>query len=362
MHHKLEVVGSDIITVVIWPTHECRSITVAKVRRRFATLGLNGEIHAITAKAWVPPLQVCSVAAEVNSVTVFATASLILLCVRGSIRIPALRSRRTGATNRGRIGRFSSPDPLSGSTANPQSLNHYAYVGNDTINAIDQSGADMMENCGAGPAMGYIDQTCDGETWALHGGGSGGGINFGTDAQAVPYDEGDDSEDGYPPDPSTDPCAGLGPNGGSVAVSTSFGIVNLNFNASGNLSGFNLPLTGSMHANGEGDSGWYVPQNTRAGANLNADGSVTIGFTNPVLTNGIAGAWIQQATFSEGAFTSAIGAPALLGIAIGFTSTPSSTVQDGLNNNSGALEVGGALQKILQFTSSHVGCEDLLGG
>jgi RHS repeat-associated protein len=39
-----------------------------------------------------------------------------------------------------RLGRFSSPDPLSGSTGNPQSLNRYAYVRNDPINKIDPSG------------------------------------------------------------------------------------------------------------------------------------------------------------------------------------------------------------------------------
>ena len=40
-----------------------------------------------------------------------------------------------------RLGRFSSPDPVSGSPANPQSLNLYAYVRNDPVNATDPSGA-----------------------------------------------------------------------------------------------------------------------------------------------------------------------------------------------------------------------------
>jgi RHS repeat-associated protein len=39
-----------------------------------------------------------------------------------------------------RLGRFGSPDPLSGSTANPQSLNHYAYAGNDPVNSTDPTG------------------------------------------------------------------------------------------------------------------------------------------------------------------------------------------------------------------------------
>lgn len=39
-----------------------------------------------------------------------------------------------------RDGRFTSPDPLSGSVGNPQSLNRYAYGANDPINNIDPTG------------------------------------------------------------------------------------------------------------------------------------------------------------------------------------------------------------------------------
>jgi len=39
-----------------------------------------------------------------------------------------------------RIGRFLSLDPLSGGTGSPQSLNRYAYVGNDPINFTDPTG------------------------------------------------------------------------------------------------------------------------------------------------------------------------------------------------------------------------------
>ncbi len=39
-----------------------------------------------------------------------------------------------------RLGRFSSPDPLGGSLADPQSLNRYAYVRNDPVNLIDPLG------------------------------------------------------------------------------------------------------------------------------------------------------------------------------------------------------------------------------
>jgi RHS repeat-associated protein len=39
-----------------------------------------------------------------------------------------------------RLGRFATPDPLSGSSANPQSLNRYSYTGNDPINYADPTG------------------------------------------------------------------------------------------------------------------------------------------------------------------------------------------------------------------------------
>jgi RHS repeat-associated protein len=52
-----------------------------------------------------------------------------------------------------RFGRFSSPDPLAGTLANPQSLNRYSYVQSDPINAVDPLGStlvcllDQMGNC-----------------------------------------------------------------------------------------------------------------------------------------------------------------------------------------------------------------------
>jgi RHS repeat-associated protein len=39
-----------------------------------------------------------------------------------------------------RLGRFSSPDPVRGTTSDPQSLNRYAYVTNDPINHSDPTG------------------------------------------------------------------------------------------------------------------------------------------------------------------------------------------------------------------------------
>jgi|GEM_PF-1941889 len=39
-----------------------------------------------------------------------------------------------------RCGRFSSPDPMSGDTLEPQSLNRYSYVANDPVNLVDPLG------------------------------------------------------------------------------------------------------------------------------------------------------------------------------------------------------------------------------
>jgi RHS repeat-associated protein len=65
-----------------------------------------------------------------------------------------------------RLGRFTSPDPLSGSTANPQSLNHYTYVGNDPINATDPTGQSEMDatnNC-FDVHITFANAACDNDT------------------------------------------------------------------------------------------------------------------------------------------------------------------------------------------------------
>jgi RHS repeat-associated protein len=46
-------------------------------------------------------------------------------------------------------GRWTSPDPLSGSIADPQSFNHYSYTQNDPVNFIDPSGLFHSSGCGS---------------------------------------------------------------------------------------------------------------------------------------------------------------------------------------------------------------------
>jgi RHS repeat-associated protein len=46
-----------------------------------------------------------------------------------------------------RLGRFASPDPVAGSTSNPQSLNRFAYVRNDPARLVDPRGATSQIVC-----------------------------------------------------------------------------------------------------------------------------------------------------------------------------------------------------------------------
>ena len=57
-----------------------------------------------------------------------------------------------------RLGRFSSPDGIAGAVGAPQSLNRYAYVTNDPINAVDPSGMLIIPGGGYvpwGPGFGW---------------------------------------------------------------------------------------------------------------------------------------------------------------------------------------------------------------
>jgi RHS repeat-associated protein len=76
------------------------------------------------------------------------------------------------------LARFSSPDPLSGSRGNPQSLNRYAYVHNDPINSTDPSGLHNHPYyfCSGDPPA-STSGACNGPE-GLFGGGGGGTCTY----------------------------------------------------------------------------------------------------------------------------------------------------------------------------------------
>jgi RHS repeat-associated protein len=74
--------------------------------------------------------------------------------------------------NVNRLARLSSPDLLSGSLGNPQSLNHYSYTRNDPIDLSDPSGMHaVMYVCGGGADPWKIDGCFP---WGSAGSGGGG--------------------------------------------------------------------------------------------------------------------------------------------------------------------------------------------
>jgi RHS repeat-associated protein len=80
-----------------------------------------------------------------------------------------------------RLGRFMSPDPMGGSTTDPQSLNRYTYTRNDPVNLTDPSGMDWcamwlvlgLGHADTGEWVSVTSVTC--VQWVSDFSGSGGG-------------------------------------------------------------------------------------------------------------------------------------------------------------------------------------------
>jgi len=85
-----------------------------------------------------------------------------------------------------RFGRFSSPDPIAGEAANPQSLNRYSYVSNDPLDYVDPLGLFFRPTCAGNPNL----PGCPRPRTGAGGDGGSGGDGQGCDdgrTRAAPY-------------------------------------------------------------------------------------------------------------------------------------------------------------------------------
>jgi RHS repeat-associated protein len=76
-----------------------------------------------------------------------------------------------------RLGRFMTPDPIGGPAGDPQSLNRYAYVGNDPLNVVDPlglSGEPPVRGVCLTPEFDF--EVCKGGGSSGQGGSSGGRV------------------------------------------------------------------------------------------------------------------------------------------------------------------------------------------
>jgi len=165
-----------------------------------------------------------------------------------------------------RLGRFLSPDALGGDTSNPQSLNRYAYVANNPLNAIDPRGL-----CGEGEDVPCIVQETNG--------GFGGDPGTGQIGD-LPVDP--NGVDPTPLTPDTPPSSDTGPNAqltldfslnpsdlvGDLPISTEFGYADIVLSqVYANTSGF---------ATGEAEL-WFFAGSGLAGSMPAVAGAVNTG-------------------------------------------------------------------------------------
>lgn len=158
--------------------------------------------------------------------------------------------------------------------------------------------------------------------------------------------------------PAQTPCARITGTGGILDLRLSFGSARLEFNASGFLIGFSVPLTGDQ---GRTVKGFEVPPETLIGAKLESPGTVSLGFSKLARTSGFFGAFIQSATFSADAFTEVIGSVAVGNVALGGTTTPSPSLRDKLNEIPEAINLGRTLVSLLTYVSQHITCTSIFG-
>jgi RHS repeat-associated protein len=233
-------------------------------------------------------------------------------------------------------GRFMSPDLLPGGLLVPQSLNRDSYANNDPLNLRDPLGLEPL--------------TCAPGMTRIYNGHGPGYCVLDPEPQPTSYDL-------EPPDKEGFDCRGktikFGPN---TLVSS---------DANGAVNAVGIRLTGNdpVTKSSRGGPLLSVPANTWVGAKLESNGSLSIGFSNPIYvkpggSGSLTGAYISSATFSKGSFTEVKGSAAVLGLH-GSTATTSDKIKDGLNDNPTAVQVAEVLQTVLAIFNLLLNCNDL---
>jgi RHS repeat-associated protein len=151
-------------------------------------------------------------------------------------------------------------------------------------------------------------------------------------------------------------CDNIPSTGRTVPLSTSSGQWNLQFNSAGTLIGLGIPLnTGNTAINSGSLS---IGPNTYAGITLNANGSVSFGFSNAILiNNGLSSAYFSSATYSGGQYTQVNGTWGPFGIPVPL---PSRWVLNAANGSSSAVNLGDFLSAAINLLSQF-NCQDLFG-
>jgi RHS repeat-associated protein len=296
-------------------------------------------------------------------------------------------------------GRFTQVDPIgmgAVSLSNPQTLNMYAYCGNDPGNCVDPDGLlfgwlskvfkwvarvaavvlavaavlAVSWGFGAGVAiklgLGAFKFALDGwgnSKWTrLLSAGIGAYFGFklgnlGSTPPTFPFAEGGGSpwrswlfaavgavysfiaqQRPAPKQKKSESsiCSTLGDSGGTLPIRSDVGDTDLGlrlqFDGSGKLIGVGVQLTGE---NGYSSPGISIEPNTRAGVVQTSPGTVELGFSRPVLVGtGMAQAKIRAVTFSDGKFKEVIGSAAPTGVPLSDPNTKSSLLLDILNDES----------------------------
>ncbi len=184
------------------------------------------------------------------------------------------------------------------------------------------------------------------------GGGGGGGV-------PSPVPGGPPDRGGRGPAPKKKPpCAGK-----TITVNPN---LRVSSDANGAINSVGVRLTGDQQAMMSQPGSLFVsiPPDTWVGATLNADGSLSAGFSNPVFIKpeglgSITGAFVSSADFNNGSFTQVNGAVAIEGVPIGSTTTPSTKLKNDFNDNSQLANALSLLQDILKLLNSILNCDQL---